>query len=139
MVEAHKRPDAEQINTMRDSLSDARVHFFGDFSEGAMIKELEGHFRELIEPDMGRRIQAVAKLGDTLADREFSGSKTIESSAAHILAACIKDPHSKVRMLTAKKLQAIIKMSPVTSMRHVISLNALKIAPKWGKLFGKWK
>ena len=138
MTQTIKKPDQEQVSEMRESLSSARIHAFGDMSQSKGLTDLEGHFRQLIDPNTEKRMAAAESLGKMLSDPKFAQSRHIESSATHILSACVKDPDPKVRNLTAKQLKSIVAVSPVTSMRHVISLNALRQAPKWGKIFGKW-
>jgi len=146
-MEIERQPGTEQRGQMKDNLDHARLHALGDFKEThpdkalAIVHELEKEYQALIDIDPTKRLEGVKRLGGLLAtqDREVFGmSKVIDGSAAHILAACIKDPNAGIRKETMTQLKTIVAKTPVTAMQHVVALNAISLAPKWGKLFSKF-
>ncbi|MBU0763077.1 MAG: hypothetical protein KKD39_08635 [Candidatus Altiarchaeota archaeon] len=147
MVEVERKtgPSGEEKKEIFSSFTQG-VHSLGDFKAHdpekalALYHELEKDYYTLLDLDPEKRLMGVLNLGSRLSsmdDKLFGVSKVIDGSATYMLASCIKDPDSKVREAAIKQLKNIASNTPVTSIPHVIALNALKTAPKWNTLLSR--
>lgn len=134
----------EQKVEIEGSLETAKIHVLGDFKHADPKKafdayrELEKEYKSLLDTDPDVRLESVRRLGALISSmdpRIFGISKVIDGSATHMLASCIKDPDRRVRTETMSQLKNIMAKTPLTSMPHVISYNAMTMSPRWGIYF----